>query len=71
MHSLRTHQKSQPNGTTVPSHPPSMSSSSSSTSNPYGGFYNQMPSYGPPPTMYASTYSMYGQSLQQPPLPPS
>ncbi|CAF1357737.1 unnamed protein product [Rotaria sordida] len=72
MHSQRPHQKSQPNGITVASHPPpSMlpSSSSSSTSNPYGGFYNQITSY-PPPSMYPASYQMYSQSSQQPPLPP-
>jgi superfamily II DNA/RNA helicase len=66
IHSQRLHQKSQPNGITVP--PPS--SSSSSTSNPYGGLYNQMTSY-PPPSMYPPAYQMYAQSSsQQPPGPP-
>ena len=62
MHSQRSHQKSQPNGITVPS--------SSSTSNHYGGLYNQVNSY-PPTTMYPPAYQLYAQSSsQQPPLPP-
>ncbi|CAF1347441.1 unnamed protein product [Rotaria magnacalcarata] len=66
-HAPRPHQKSQPNGITVPSHA-ATTMSSSSTSNSYGGFYNQMSSYAPP--MYPPTYQMYGQSSAQPPLPP-
>jgi hypothetical protein len=52
---MRSQQKSQPNGTTVPS----------STTNPYGGFYNQMASY-PAPPVYPAGYQMYAK----PPLPP-
>ncbi|UJR20848.1 hypothetical protein I4U23_023958 [Adineta vaga] len=58
-------QRSQP-PSTLPSS--SSSSSATSTSNAYGGFYNQM-SY-PPPPMYPPSYSMYGQTAKQPPLPP-
>ncbi len=56
---MRSHQKSQPNGITVPP------LSSSSTNNLYGGSYNQMASH-PTSSMYPPAYKMY----TQPPLPP-
>lgn len=74
MHTQRTHQKSQSHGMTVPTHPPPQVPSSS-TNNPYSGFYKQMTSYAPPPpppppqSMYPPGYSVYPHSSQQPPLP--